>query len=205
MDGIAANVVALLGAVEGDGLGEQSDAGLGGVVGGHVGPGDDARDRRYVYDRTADVARMPLHLSHAQLAPEERAVEVDVVDPPPFAEVRILHRLRRSDAGRVHEHVERAVVGDGVANGRGPLLFAPDVELHEALPEVVGHRATSDNVDVAEHDTRSFLDHEPGASRAEASGGAGHEGDLPSKAAHHSVFFPATRVDRQTPSSFASC
>ena len=197
---VGADVVARLGAVQRHRFAEQPNARLGRIVGRHVGAGDDARDRRDVDDRAAQRLRVFLDFGHAVLAAQEHAVEVDGVDAAPFLQRDVLDRLGEADAGRIHQHVQRAEGLHRLGDGGLPIFLAGDVEPHEmgGLADLGGERTALVLLDVGDHDAGALLGHQYRAALAETRRAAGDEGHLAGQTIGHFFFPPAAAPTRDS-------
>ena len=90
----------------------------------------DARDRHEAAALVVD-RRLLEHVRDRVLAHEERAREVDVEHPLPLVAVDEMRGPAAGDAGRGHDRVDPAVLGDRRRDGARDRVFVAHVGLHE--------------------------------------------------------------------------
>ncbi len=105
----------------------------------------------------------------------------------PLLERDVLDGFAESDAGRVHQHMQRAIVRDRLVDRCLPVVLAGDVELHEMAgrAELGGHGLAAVVGDVGDDDARTFLGHQDGGVGAKPRGAAGDQRDLALQAIRH--------------------
>jgi hypothetical protein len=112
---------------------------------------------------------------------QERAVEVDSQQLPPFAEVELFDRRHRLDAGIGNQDVDLAQHGDGPGEAGLDLCLVGNVDCNadgafapQFLDDLIGVRL----VVVGNHDLRSFAGKEPGDLLADSASRTGYDGNF---------------------------
>ena len=173
VDGVAADVV--LGVVDGDGLGEDADGALGGLVGGMAGVGAD--DAELGGDVDDGAAAGVLHGGDGGDGAEVDAGGVDVHDGVPGLLGEVAEPGGTADAGVVDEDIQFAEVGDGEVDGGLPVVLPGDVQPDEASVAAGGVDVCFNLTsfifeDVADDDGCALGGEESGFHGAHASGAA---------------------------------
>jgi hypothetical protein len=121
---------ALSSVVDGEILGEEHDAALGGVVGAAAGGAFESLDAGDVHEHAAlpVVRGLPKHLNQRVLANEERSLEVHVEHPVPLAGHEHVHWPTARHPRSVHDGVEAAVLGHDTGHEAAHRSFVAHVE-----------------------------------------------------------------------------
>ena len=138
-----------------------------------------------------------LHRPHRGPAQEERAADVDVHDPMPCVVARSVGVGAHDGAGRVDEHVESPVLGDGL--GYGPIA-------ERRIGHVAADRGAADldrgalgtrSIEVDHDDVITLLGEKPCRRRPHPRGPTRHHHDSSQRAVHRppNLARSATRTD----------
>ena len=160
MNRVASNPVPIAAAIDGNRLGEQPDAALGGIVGG-TGATDHSHDGRNVDNGTTTGC---LHGPDGRLTANKHRIKVDVHDLLPLLKGHIFHGSRPAtgDAGVVDQNIQPA---EGCLRLRND--FLPTTSLCHLLFQCDGLTASLTNhirrlfrrfqVHVSHNNLRAFL------------------------------------------------
>ncbi len=180
-DGVAGDAV--LGHLEGDGLGQAHDAVLGRDIGRLERRGDQTVSRSDVDDPSAALL---LHDRHGRLGGVEGRRQIDGDDQVPLVVREILDRGHVLDAGVIDQDVQLAELGLGLGHHVGDLSrlghVGAMIEHLDAM--LLGHLGAGaldgGHLAQAVHDDIDALGGERvGQGVADAAGRAGDDGDLP--------------------------
>jgi len=204
MDGVDADAVALARELEGHRFREQGDAALGERIERRQRRADEADDRRQVDDgpalRTCGGPRAQRR--QRRLGAENDTRQVDRAEPLPVLGRRFLDPLADEDAGIVDEDVDAAEARHRGGDGRCPVVRPRHVEMHiERVAarrlEPAHRRAPALVQDIADHDARPRLHHQPRRLRPDAARRPGQERDLAVESVH-GVDAPKAATDSPT-------
>ena len=111
----------------------------------------------------------------------KRPVEMDGQQLPPFAEVELLDRRYRLNAGIGNQDVHLAQQRDGLGKAGLDLCLVGNVDRNAdgaLAAEFLGHLISALLIVVGDHDLGTFADEEPGNLLADAASRTGHDGNL---------------------------
>ena len=187
MHRVAADLVALAGAIHRHRLGELPHRALAGAIGRQRRRAEEGRQRRGVDDRAA--ARL-LHRRHAVLAAEEHALDVDRQHALPLLDRLGLEGRGEGpgDAGVVDQPVELALARHQVVDDALPVGFLGGVVLLEAgiAADLLHGLEPARLVDVGHHHCRAFGRQQLRGGAADARPRPRHQHDLARNPAHAS-------------------